>query len=135
MSTFRYDNASLLFGTKQLNWETANLGALLVSAGYGALKGTDTLVSDIPPAAIIARSGLMTGCVIQNGICAGLIPQFNALVAAVACVGLVIYQNTGNDATSPLIYYSSDGLGFPFLPVGINYYVTYDQSNGGWFEL
>lgn len=135
MSSFRYDNASLLFGTKQLNWETAVLSAALVSANYGALKGADTLVSNIPAAAILARSGPMTNCTIQGGVCAGLIPQFNALAATVQVAAVVIYQDTGNDATSSLIYYSSDGLGFPFLPVGINYFVTYDQSNGGWFEL
>lgn len=134
MSTFRYDTGVTAFGTKQLNWLTNDFCALLVGPGYSPSKAKDQFVSDIPSQAIIARSGQMTSMAIVGGVFSGLIPQFDALASALQAVGLVIYQNTGADNSSQLIYYSSDGLGFPFLPIGINYFVTYDQTNGGWFQ-
>lgn len=135
MSTFRYDNAALLFGTKQIGWTTDIIKALLVTGGYSALKGTDKFVADIPAGAIVVRSAQMTNCTIIRGVCAGLIPEFDALVGTQLVTGMALYKDTGVDATAPLIYYSNDGVGFPFLPAGINYFATYDQANGGWFQL
>jgi hypothetical protein len=135
MSTFKYYSASTAFGTKQLNWLTDNIGALLVGAGYAASQAHDQFVSDIPAQAIIARSAQMTSMAIVNGVCQGLIPEFDALTATQPAKALVLYQNTTLDTTSKLVYYSDQGFGFPFLPQGLNYFVTYDQANGGWFQL
>jgi hypothetical protein len=135
VSTFRYYNASVAFGTKQINWLTDNIGALLVGAAYSPSQAHDQFVSDIPSQAIIARSGQMTSMAIVNGVCQGLIPQFGSLVATQPVTALVLYQNTTLDSSSRLIYFSDEGFGFPFLPQGLNYFVTYDQANGGWFEL
>lgn len=135
MSTFKYFSASTAFGTKQINWLTDNIGALLIDAGYAASQAHDQFVSDIPSQAIIVRSARMTSMAIVKGVCQGLIPEFSSLLASQQVVSLVLYQNTGLDTTSQLIYYSDDGLGFPFLPQGLNYFITYDQANGGWFQL
>lgn len=135
MSTFKYYSASNAFGTAQINWFNDSICAMLVGPGYSASQAHDNFVSDIPSAQIIVRSGPMTSMAINKGVCSGLIPQFNSLVSTTIAAALVIFKNTGNDTTSQLIYYSSDGLGFPFLPQGINYFVTFDQANGGWFQL
>lgn len=133
MSTFKYYNANVLFGTQQLNWRTANIKCLLVTAGYAKLP-TDVYVSQIPNAAIVARSANLVGCDIIKGVFTGTVPQFSALAGAVPIVAMVLYQDTGLDTTSPLLFYSSDGVGFPFIPAGVNYFVGYDQANGGWFS-
>lgn len=135
MSTFKYYSASLAFGTKQINWLTDTINALLVGGGYAPSEAHDQYVSDIPSAAIITRSGNFTNKAISNGVCQGLCPEFLQLASATQCTSFVIYKNTGDDTTSQLIYYSDEGLGFPFLPAGINYFVTFDQANGGWFQL
>lgn len=134
MSTFKYDTAAVAFGTKQINWLSDNIGAMLVGAGYAPSRAKDQFVSDIPAPAIVVRSAQMTSMAIKGGVFTGLIPEFDALASETEVVGLVIYQNTGTDTTSQLIYYSDDGLGFPFLPIGINYFVTFNQSDGGWFQ-
>lgn len=135
MSTFRYATASIAFGTKQINWLTDSICALLVGAGYAPSQAHDQFVSDIPSQAIIVRSPPMTAMAIANGVCRGLIQEFDALSATQPVVALVLYQNTSLDTTSQLIFYSDSGSGFPFLPQGLNYFVTYDQANGGWFQL
>jgi len=135
VSTFKYYSASVAFGTKQINWLTDTIQALLVGAGYAPSQAHDQYVSDIPSAAIITRSGPFTSKQILNGVCQGLCPQFLSLTSTTLCTGLVIYKNSGADNTSQLLYFSDQGFGFPFLPQGLNYFVTYDQSNGGWFQL
>lgn len=134
MSTFKYDTAAVAFGTKQIDWLNDNIGAMLVGAGYSPSKAHDQYVSDIPAPAIIARSAQMTSMAINNGVFSGIVPEFDALLSSTEAVALILYLNTGTDSTSQLIYYSSDGLGFPFTPSGINYFVTFDQANGGWFQ-
>lgn len=134
MSTFKYNSASHKFATAQLNWPSLTVGALLVSASY-IPSLSDNFVSNIPAAAILKRCGDLTSLSEANGICAGNIPQQNAFLNAVPVVALVLYVDTGVDSTSQLLYYSSDGAGFPFLPQGFNYAVAYDQTAGGWFQL
>jgi len=135
VSTFKYDTAAVAFGTKEIDWLTDDIRAMLVGPGYSVLRATDQFVSIIPPAQIIVRSDQMISMAITNGVYTGLIPQFLALASETIVAALVIYKNNaGDDTTSQLIYYSDDGIGFPFLPAGVNYFVTYDQANGGWFQ-
>lgn len=133
MATFMYNSARGKFANKQLDWDDASvIKAALVGAAYSPLR-THNFVSDLT--SIVARSGEMTTKVNTSGICKGDIPEFSALLSATEIVGLVIYIDTGSDATSQLLYYSSDGPGFPFTAAGLNYFVGYDQANGGFFEV
>lgn len=135
MSTFKYANASQLLGSAGLDLVTANVAALLVSNVYAPKMASDQHVADLPSAAIVARSGLLTATALRDGIFVGTIPEFDALLSPTKVVALVLYRETGNDALSELLYYSSDGPGFPFTPDGFDYFVGYDQSNGGFFEV
>lgn len=135
MSTFKYSKASQLIGSAGLNLVTANITAMLVSGVYAPNPNLDQYVADLPSAAIIARSGLLTGTALTDGVFKGTVPEFEALLNPTKIVALVLYRETGNDSLSELIYYSSDGPGFPFTAVGFDYYVGYDQSNGGFFQV
>jgi hypothetical protein len=94
----------------------------------------DLYVDDIPADAIIVRDVVLTGVGQKKGVCYGTIPQFNALSSPYPVVGIILYSNIGDDTVSPLIYYSSTGLGFPWLALGFNYFVGFDASLGGWFQ-
>lgn len=135
MATFKYVKAEQLIGTAGINLLTANLTCALLSGVYAPNRNTDQFVADIPPAAIIARSGLLTAQALTQGIFSATIPEFGSLLSVTSVAAMVIYLETGNDAASKLLYYSSDGVGFPFVPSGFNYFVGYDQSNGGFFEV
>ena len=135
MATFKYGNASQQFGTGAWNWTTLSIKALLLSAAYVPQPNVDVHVSDIPVGAILARSsGPMTGLAMTNGLATGVIPTFNALLLTQPVVAVALYKDTGVDSTSSLIYYSSDGIGFPFTPLGFNYAVAEDSFYGGWFQ-
>lgn len=134
MSTFKYNSAGDMFATAELDWATATIKAMLVSAGYGALA-THQFVSDVSPGAILVRTDELTNKQTNAGVCRGDIPQLEAFLAGTPAVGLILYADTGDDTTSPLIYYSSDGPGFPFTPAGLNYFIGFDQANGGFFQV
>lgn len=132
MATFLYGVTSEAFAEGTLGaWETLSVYGALVSSLYTPKANTDRLLSDIPAAAVIATAGPMTSMASANGICAGILPQFNSLLSAVPAAAIVLY----NQATSQLIYYSSDGIGFPLLLQGFNYAVAFDQQLGGWFQV
>lgn len=135
MATFLYGNASQQFALAAFNWPTLTVWALLVDKTYVPSANKDSHVSDILASSIIARQGPMTSMAASNGLCSGNIPQFNSLLDSRTAVAVVLYVNTGVDSTSQLLYYSSDGLGFPFLPQGFNYLVSADLSAGGWFQV
>lgn len=132
---FVYNAARVRFARAQLDWTSAVINAMLVNSSYSPLP-THTHVSEISSGAIIARDVVLTAnAVNSSGVCYGLIPTFSALLAAQPVIGLILYENTGDDTTSSLIYYSSGGVGFPFDAQGFDYTVGYDLTNGGFFRV
>lgn len=135
MSTFKYDTGAYLIGTAGIDLLTAVIKAAVVSSGYAASKAKDQYVSDIPSAAILTRSSQLASPAIVRGVFSAIIPEALAFTATVDAIGIILFRDTGNDSTSALLYYSDDGIGFPFLPAGLNYFFAFDQANGGWFEV
>lgn len=134
MSTFKYNSVCSSFATGAFNWLTCAPKVILVDAGY-VPDPAHNFVNQIPAGSIAVRSAALTSVAQTNGKCTALVPQINALLWPNPIVGVIIYNDTGSDATSRLIYYSSDGFGFPFTAVGFNYAVAYDQAGGGWFQV
>lgn len=132
-NTFVYNNARHLFATGQINWPAASARAALLSAGYSP-SPDDKFLSAISTGAVM-KDAAMTSLGETNGLCFGSVPEFMAFISATTVVGLVIYLDTGDPTTSPLVYYSDDGVGFPFQPLGFNYAVGFDQSTGGYFQV
>ncbi len=135
-TTLKYNLAAVMFATQQIDWATVGNTAhcALLNSGYSPLP-TDTYLSDIPAGAIMADQAFTSTAVTAQGVCNGAIPLFDAFLSATTCSAMLIYISTGNPATSPLVYFSNQGVGFPFQPEGFNYFVTYDQANGGWFQI
>lgn len=132
---FVYGGARFSFATAGINWLTSVVKCALVSANYGALP-TDNFMSDVPPSAILSRSAALTGLAVNNtGVCSGVIPSFQAFLATQGVAAMVLYVDSGSDATSRLVYYSSTGVGFPFTAAGFDYFVGFDLANGGWFQV
>jgi len=134
MTTQVYNKARYLFATGALDWATAPVHAILVNGSYAPAPG-DTFLSDVPAGAIMQDVPVLSPGVLSNGVCFCTIPQFNAFTSPSAVTAVMLYVYTGNPATSTLVYYSDDGLGFPFQPEGFNYAVGYDQSAGGYFQI
>ena len=135
LATFKYNLAANLFATAQIDWATVGTTAhcALLNDQYSPSMN-DQYLSEIPAGAIVADQAFTSTGVTANGVCYGAIPTFNALISSAPVAGMLIYISTGVSTTSPLIYYSSNGIGFPFTPQGFNYAVAYDALSGGFFQ-
>lgn len=132
---FVYGKARIALGSGAINLLTASVKAMLVGNAYSPAPIGDQYVSSIPSPAIVARSPLLTGNgITSSGVFFGNIPVFGALLSATPVVAMILYIDTGSDASSPLLYYTSGGVGFPFTPQGLNYFIGFDQVNGGYFQ-
>lgn len=131
---FLYYNARTLFATAQINWTVAAVNAMLVSSGYSP-QLTHKYVSDVTPAAIIIRDLALTTLGVTNGICFGTIPEVASVTSVYTVAAVILYIKTSADTTSPLVYYSSTGPGFPFAIQGFDYTVGFDQTAGGFFQV
>lgn len=118
MANVLYNQARVAFGTALIDLLSHDIRVLLVDTGaYTPNFNTDTFVSDIPGAAIIARSDPLAGKTFALGV-------FDASDITVPAVFgtsvevLVLYRDTGVDATSRLILYLDTGTGLPVTPAG-----------------
>ena len=135
MATFVYDNAANNFASGVLVWPSLPVNAALVDANYNP-KTVDLYLDAIPTAAIVVRDLALTGLgVTPDHIAYGKIPRILALVWPYPVVGLVLYNKQSTDAISDLLYYSSDAVGSPFLPRGLNWEYQYNQIRRGFFTV
>lgn len=116
------------------NWSTASIKLAFVSAAYVPNADTNEFLSDLPSGSILARSGVLTGKSVTDGYAAGLTPQFLLYRNDTPVTGIILFEDTGVDATSKLICYSSDGPALPFTGVGFNYSVSYNAAYGGFYR-
>jgi hypothetical protein len=134
VSSFVYNQARTDFATAQINWTTADIRVALTGGNY-APSVDDLTLADVGAGNLIVRDIIMATKNVTNGICSGTIPPFNAFIEPAPVIGVLIYILGGSDASSRVIYYSDDGIGFPFTPQGFNYLVAFDQTSGGFFEV
>lgn len=132
-TTFLYNSARAKFSTAQIDWPIETVKCVLLNGAY-APSVQDNFLSDVPNGAIMATR-TMTGLGQTNGICFGVIPEFDAFLSPSQCIAMLLYIDSGDPTTSQLVYYSADGFGFPFIPQGFNYAVSFDQTAGGYFQV
>lgn len=132
MATFKYNNYRQESGNGTMNWPSLNVKAALVSASY-APDANDVYLSEVP--GILKISDSFTGLAIIDGFAVGLCPEFLLFRNDSQVAAAILFDDTGNAGTSRLIAFSNDGPGFPFLPVGFNYSLTYNAADGGWFQV
>jgi hypothetical protein len=135
MSNERYTYANERFLTGQLDWLTDTFKVLLVdTANYAFAKNVDRHLSDIPTAARIGATAALTGKTATNGV--ALAGDATATsVTGPSIEAIVIYHDTGNDATAELICYLDTGIGLPWDPQGANVVIHWDTGPNGIFKL
>jgi hypothetical protein len=130
---FKYNLAREKFLTAQLDWLSVDIKLLVVDATYNA-SPADEFVADISVAAIVARTTNASTKTATDGYARAIPFQLFSLLHGQEIVAAVLYEDTGDDATSTLIAYVDDGIVFPFLPLGLDYSFAYDSIEGGFFR-
>jgi hypothetical protein len=128
--SFKYDIGRSL-GTA--GWLSSNIRSLLVNAVY-VPNPAHQFITDIPVGAIAIRGPLLTNKSVLNGFVRASTTRYADLLLPQEIKGLIMYVDTGVDATSSLILYADDAPSFPFTPVGFNYDFGYDAIAGGFYR-
>lgn len=134
MANALYTAAKNRFLTGAINWTSATIKVVLIDKSlYTADVLTDEFLSDIPLASRIATSSALTTKTAVNGVAGA----DNVLLTSVTgqVDALVIYQDTGSEASSPLIAYIDTSSGLPILMNNGDFNIQWNTGTAKIFSL
>lgn len=135
MSTFLYDKARERFLSGGLDWDSDTVKAVLVdTAAYTPDPATDEFLSEIPAVDRIAVSAALTGKTVTAGVADAEDVTFPA-VSGDSVEAIVLFKDTGDPATSPLIAFLDNAVGLPFTPSGADVIVRWSDGANRIFKL
>jgi len=135
MANTLYDKGRQRFLEGQFNWLTETIKVYLVStSAYTVNASTHEFISDISSSARIAGPVTLTAKSTAGGAADAGDATFTA-VSGGAIGAIVIYADTGTEATSPLIAYLDTATGLPITPNGGDIIVTWDNGANKIFKL
>ncbi len=107
--------------------------ALVDSADYTVNLSTHQYFSSVAGAGVVA-TGTLASKTVTDGIFDAADLTFTS-VTGDPSEALVVYKDTGSNATSPLIAYIDTATGLPVTPNGGNITVTWDNGTNKIFKL
>lgn len=135
MSNTLYDKGreSFLGQNPAVDWDTDTIKAMLVKTAQ-AFSNAHQYVADLTAGNIVARSAALTGKTVSAGVADAADVTFTAPTTGQTVI-VVIYKDTGSDATSPLIAWIDTGTGFPITTNGGDVVVAWDNGANKIFKL
>ena len=135
MANALFDKARQRFLEGQFNWNTDTVKAVLVDTGtYTVNLSAHEFLSDIGTGARISTSGAFTGKTTTGGAADANDITFTSVTGA-SIEAIVLYKDTGTDATSPLIAFIDTATGLPITPNDGDIIVTWDNGANKIFKL
>ena len=135
MANTLFDAARQRFLEGQFNWLTDTIKVILVDTGaYTPQTAIHQYLADIPPSARIAGPVTLTSKATVGGAADGADVTFTS-VSGPTIEAIVIYRDTGTEATSPLIAYIDTATGLPITPNGGDIIVTWDNGANKIFKV
>ena len=135
MANTLYDFARQRFLEAQINWMTDTIKVILVSTtGYTPQTAVHQYLSDISGSARIAGPMTLTGKATTGGAADAQDATFTS-VSGATINAIVIYKDTGSEATSPLLAYIDTATGLPLTPNGGDVIVTWDNGTNKIFKV
>jgi len=132
-----YDKGRQRFLEASINWLTDTIKCILVDTGsYTANFTTHEFLSDVSSGARIGTtSGItLTSKATTGGAADAADLTFSAVTGA-SVEALILFKDTGTEATSPLIAYIDTATGLPITPNGGDIIVTWDNGANRIFKL
>ena len=118
MANTLYDSARQGFLEAQINWLTDTMKVLLVDAGaYTPNVSTHHFLADIQISSRIAGPVTLTSKTTTGGAADAADVTFTS-VSGASIEMIIIYKDTGTEATSPLLAMIDTATGLPITPNG-----------------
>lgn len=135
MANTLYDFARQRFLEAQLNWLTDTIKVILVDTGaYTPQTAVHQYLADIPISARIAGPVTLTSKTTTGGAADAADVTFTS-VTGPSIEAIIIYMDTGTEATSPLIAFIDTATGLPITPNGGDIIVTWDNGTNKIFKV
>jgi len=116
-------------------WDSDNIKAVLVDAAdYTVNLATDEALDDIPVGARVATSSNLASKTITGGVADAADATLTS-VTGDPSEALVIYKDSGVEATSFLIAYIDNYTGLPVTPNGSNITIAWPNDSNKIFKL
>jgi hypothetical protein len=139
MTNALYGKGRELFLNGDIDWANDTIKVVLVdkdaSTGYTVSIDADDFLSDIPAGCRIATSAALDAKSSTLGVADGGDVTFSTVAAGDPCDVIVIYKDTGDAATSPLIAYIDTATGLPVTPNGGDIIIQWDSGTNKIFKL
>ena len=133
MANTLYDYCRQRFLEAQINWMTDTIKVILVStSAYTPQTAVHQYLADIPVSARIAGPVTLTAKATTGGAADAADCTFTS-VSGATINAIVIYKDTGTEATSPLIAYIDTATGLPITPNGGDITPRSEAANKGAF--
>lgn len=133
MANTLYDYCRQRFLEAQINWMTDTVKVILVStSAYTPQTAVHQYLADIPVSARIAGPVTLTAKATTGGAADAADCTFTS-VSGATINAIVIYKDTGTEATSPLIAYIDTATGLPITPNGGDITPRGEAANKGAF--
>lgn len=128
MANTLFDTSRQMFLEAQVNWMTDTIKCILVDTGaYTVQTATHKYLSDIATSARVAGPVTLTAKSTAGGAADAADCTFTS-VSGASIEAIVIYKDTGSEATSPLIAWIDTATGLPITPNGGDIIVTWDNG-------
>jgi hypothetical protein len=113
---------------RQFNWLTDTVKVLLVTtSAYTVQTSLHQYLSDVPTSARVAGPVTLTSKTTTGGAADVADCTFTSVNGS-SIQAIIIYSDTGTEATSPLIAYIDTATGLPITPNGGDIIVTWDNG-------
>lgn len=135
MANTLYDKARERFLRGQINWDTDTIKVCLVDKNvYSPNFTTHEYLSDVSSSAVVAQGVTLTGKASVGGAADANDVTFTAVSGAEA-EALILYKDTGDPASSPLLAQIDSATGLPITPNGGDIIVVWDNGANRIFKL
>lgn len=119
-------NGREAFAEGLIDWTSDDIKIIALTSAY-SYNAAHVFVSSL--SGIVARSANITGKSDTGGVLKGDSALF-ALLTGSTIASMYIVKDTGNDATSRLLYFIDTGNNLPTIPDGLDLYVQPDPTTG-----
>lgn len=134
MSNTLFDKGRQRFLEGTLNWLTDTVKCQLVDTATYTFSQTHEFFSDVGVPARIGTTTALSGKTTGGGAADANDVTFSA-VSGATTEAMVIYKDTGTEATSPLIAFIDTATGLPITPNGGDIIITWDNGVNRIFKL
>lgn len=123
------------FLTGAIDWASDDIKVALIDLDdYSPTIGTDEFLDDVAGGAIVATSANLSGKTTTGGVADANDVTLSAVSGDIS-EAILIYKDTGDPTTSPLIALIDDAVGLPVTPTGGDIFIAWDNGADKIFRI